>query len=157
MQTTETQRARRKAREARSLAPRQNAAYVLTAIAFMVALPACAAEPLIIDDFEGGAGGWYEVDGNRATGGPEICKMTTAAGAKQGQAAARLQFAACPQSWAHMQMNIRTIEWSGADCDPGARCLFHRGERSLRGSHHQRGGVARDGASPGRQGSEAGR
>ena len=78
---------------------------------------ACAAEPLVIDDFEGGAGGWYEVDGNHPTGGPEICKMTTSAEAKQGLAAARLQFAACPQSWAHMQLNIRTIEWSGADCD----------------------------------------
>ena len=89
---------------------------------------ASAAEPVVIDDFEGGAGGWYEVDGNQATGGPAICKMTTAAGAKQGLAAARLQFAACPKSWAHMQLNIRTLEWSGADCDRVA--LWLKGDGS---------------------------
>jgi hypothetical protein len=86
-------------------------------IGAMAAGYACAAEPVVIDDFESGVGRWYAVDGNRDKGLPPLVRMTAVDEAKEGAAAARLQFDAAPQSWGHMQMNVRTVEWVARGCD----------------------------------------
>lgn len=83
----------------------------------LLAGAALAGELQVVDDFERGAGGWYAVDGRPDRAEPPYCRLDAVAEAKQGAAAARLRFAACPKSWAHMQLNIRTVEWLGADCD----------------------------------------
>ena len=90
------------------------------AIAGLLLLLCCAAfagDLQVVDDFERGGNGWYPVDGRADKAQAPTCEMTTVGEARQGVAAARLRFAACPDSWAHMQLNVNPVEWSGADCD----------------------------------------
>lgn len=93
-----------------------------------LSLHAAAAEPLVIDDFERGGNGWYEVDGRPDRSAPPTCEMQTVAEARQGIASARLRFRPCPDSWAHMQLTVRPVDWIGAGCDRLA--LWVRGDGS---------------------------
>ena len=76
-----------------------------------------SAELQVIDDFELGVGSWYRVEGSKPAGAGPLCVMTPGAEAKVGQGAARLQFSPCPDTWTHMQMGIRTVDWLSNHCD----------------------------------------
>ena len=93
------------------------AVLLLTTVLLPTAGALCAGELQVVDDFERGVSGWYPVDGRADKAQPPYCRMDAVGEAQQGIAAARLRFAACPQSWAHMQLGIRPVDWIGADCD----------------------------------------
>ena len=88
----------------------------LLLIAILCAAQAFAGEVQVIDDFELGVRGWYLVEGTKPAG-PPLCDMSATSEAKLGNGAARLRYVACPGTWTHMQLNIRTIDWIASDCD----------------------------------------
>ena len=87
------------------------------AISLLSLLPARAAEPFILEDFESGAGRWQRVEGNRPAGVDALVTITPTADVKVGEGAGRLRFAACPETWTHVQMPIVGSELLGAGCD----------------------------------------
>ena len=76
-----------------------------------------AGEVQVIDDFEHGLRAWSLVQGAKVSDAGPLGAMSGSQEAKVGRGAARLQFAACPKSWAHMQMSIRPLDWLANDCD----------------------------------------
>ncbi|MCC7491321.1 MAG: cellulase family glycosylhydrolase [Fimbriimonadaceae bacterium] len=73
-----------------------------------LALRAAPAEPLLVEDFEGGVGAWQRVEGTPGTLVARATAETTA-----GAGALQVQWPALPQSWAHVQRAVRPGEWSG--------------------------------------------